>query len=380
MQTIYLDNAATTRLEPSVLESMVDAYQKVFGNPSSNHQFGRKAKTILESSRKQIAKVLNCEAFEIYFTSGGTEAANLILHNAVQNLKVQRIVSSKIEHPAVLYTLPELQKQYGTEVQFVNLLPGGNIDTGHLESLLKEPTPTLVSLMMVNNEIGNILPMETVADLCKKYKAYFHSDCVQSVGHLPVDLKKIQVDFINASAHKFHGPKGIGFAYIKKGNPIGPMITGGEQERGIRAGTENVVSILAMEKALSIATANLETDRRHLQTLKDYFIDLLKKNWPEVTFNGNPSGELSAPHLLNVRFPELIPMLLFKLDMKGIAASAGSACQSGSEKGSHVLKEILNESEQRNTSVRFSFSKYNTFQEIDLVMDSLNEILKKNGN
>ena len=378
MQTIYLDNASTTQLEPTVLESMVDAYQKVFGNPSSNHQFGRKAKTMLESSRKQIAKVLNCEAFEIYFTSGGTEAANLILHNAVQNLKVQRIISAKIEHPAVLYTLPELQKQYGTDVQFVNLLPGGNIDTGHLESLLKEPAPTLVSLMMVNNEIGNILAMETVADLCKKYKAYFHSDCVQSVGHLPVDLKKIQVDFINASAHKFHGPKGIGFAYIKKGNPIGPMITGGEQERGIRAGTENLVSVLGMEKALSIATANLETDRKYLQSLKDYFIDLLKKNWPEVTFNGNLSGELSAPHLLNVRFPEMIPMLLFKLDMKGIAASAGSACQSGSEKGSHVLKEILNESEQRNTSVRFSFSKYNTFQEIDLVMAVLGEILKKN--
>jgi len=377
MQTIYLDNAATTQLDPSVLESMVDAYQKVFGNPSSNHQFGRKAKTILESSRKQIAKVLNCEAFEIYFTSGGTEAANLILHNAVQKLKVKRIISTKIEHPAVLYTFPELQKQYGTEVRFVNLLPCGNIDTGHLESLLKEPTPTLVSLMMVNNEIGNILPMETVSDLCKKYNAYFHSDCVQSVGHMQVDLKKIQVDFINASAHKFHGPKGTGFAYIKKGTPIGPMITGGEQERGIRAGTENVVSILGMEKALSIATVNLEGDRKHLQSLKNYFTELLKKNWPEVSLNGNASGEMTAPHLLNVRFPEMIPMLLFKLDMKGIAASAGSACQSGSEKGSHVLKEILNEAEQKNTSVRFSFSKYNTFQEIDLVMDALMEILKK---
>ncbi len=381
MQTIYLDNAATTPLDPTVLESMVDASQKVFGNPSSNHQFGRKAKTILEGSRKQIAKILNCEAFEIYFTSGGTEAANLILRNAVQNLKVQRIISSKIEHPSVLYTLPELQKQYGTEIRFVNLLPGGNIDTGHLELLLKESSPTLVSLMMVNNEIGNILPMETVGELCKKYNAFFHSDCVQSVGHLPVDLKKTQVDFINASAHKFHGPKGIGFAYVKKGNLIGPMITGGEQERGIRAGTENIISILGMEKALTMATTNLETDRIHLQSLKDYSMKLLIKNRPGTTFNGNsPRTEQSAPHLLSVRFPEMIPMLLFKLDMKGIAASAGSACQSGSEKGSHVLKEILNESEQRNTSVRFSFSKYNTFQEIDLVIDALNEILKKNDN
>ncbi len=380
MQNIYLDNAATTPLDPTVLECMIDAYQKVFGNPSSNHQFGRKAKTILESSRKQLAKILNCEAFEIYFTSGGTEAANLILYNAVQNLKVQRIISSKIEHPAVLYTLPEIQKQYGTEVQYVNLLQNGNIDTGHLESLLKESSPTLVSLMMVNNEIGTILPMETVAELCKKYNAYFHSDCVQSVGHLPVDLKKAQVHFINASAHKFHGPKGIGFAYVKKGIPIGPMITGGEQERGIRAGTENIVSILGMEKALNIATTNLETDRKHIQALKDYFMELLKKNWPEVTFNGNASGELSAPHLLNVRFPEIIAMLLFKLDMKGIAASAGSACQSGSEKGSHVLKEILNEAELLKTSVRFSFSKYNTFQEIDLVVAALAGIIKNNKN
>ena len=378
MQNIYLDNAATTPLEPAVLECMIDAYQQVFGNPSSNHQFGRKAKTILEGSRKQIARLLNCEAFEIYFTSGGTESANLILHNAVQNLKVKRIVSSKIEHQAVLLTLDTLHRQYGTEITYVHHLPDGNIDSEHLELLLNEPTDTLVSLMMVNNEIGNILAMEQVAALCKKYHAFFYSDCVQSVGHMPVDLKKIPVDFITASAHKFHGPKGIGFAYVKKGIPIGPMITGGEQERGVRAGTENMVSILGMEKALTIATSNLEKDRKHLQELKEYFIGLLKQNWPEITFNGNSSHpELGAPHLLSVRFPEMIPMLLFKLDLKGIAASAGSACQSGSEKGSHVLKEILDEANQRKTTVRFSFSKYNTLQEIDLVVDALKEVLKK---
>lgn len=377
MQNIYLDNAATTPLEPVVLECMIDAYQKVFGNPSSNHQFGRKAKTILEGSRKQIAKLLNCEAFEIYFTSGGTESANLILHNAVQNLKVKRIISSKIEHQAVLFTLDDLHRQYGTELSYVRHLPDGNIDLDHLELLLNEPSPTLVSLMMVNNEIGNILAMDLVADLCTKHKAFFHSDCVQSVGHMPVDLKNIRVDFITASAHKFHGPKGMGFAYVKKGIPIGPMITGGEQERGVRAGTENIVSILGMEKALSIATTNLEKDRKHLQELKEYFIGLLKKNWPEITFNGNSGRpELSAPHLLSVRFPEMVPMLLFQLDLKGIAASAGSACQSGSEKGSHVLKEIMNEEEQRKTTVRFSFSKCNTIQEIDRVVTALIEILK----
>ncbi|MDZ7612834.1 MAG: cysteine desulfurase family protein [Flavobacteriaceae bacterium] len=378
MQNIYLDNAATTALEPEVLECMIDAYQQVFGNPSSNHQFGRKAKTILEGSRKQIARLLNCEAFEIYFTSGGTESANLILHNAVHNLKVKRIISSKIEHQAVLLTLNTLRSQYGTEICFVHHLPDGNIDIDHLEVLLHEPSDTLVSLMMVNNEIGNILAMEQVADLCKKYQAFFYSDCVQSVGHMPVDLRKIQADFITASAHKFHGPKGIGFAFVKKGIPIGPMITGGEQERGVRAGTENIVSILGMEKALTLATTNMEKDNKHLQELKDYFIVQLKKTWPEITFNGN-SGffELSAPHLLSVRFPEMVPMLLFKLDLKGIAASAGSACQSGSEKGSHVLKEILHEEEQKTTTVRFSFSKYNTLYEIDLVMEALKEILRK---
>ena len=377
MNKIYFDNAATTLIHPKVIELMANSMQTVFGNPSSSHLFGRSAKALVETARKNIAKRLNVTASEIVFTAGGSEADNMILRNAVNNLGVTRIITSKIEHHAVLHTVADLNNKKNIKVEYVNLLDDGAIDTLHLEKLLiNDSSKTLVSLMYINNEIGTILDVKTVSKLCQESNALFHSDAVQVFGHYNLDLQEIPIDFVVASAHKFHGPKGVGFAYFKKGFGIKPILTGGEQERGARAGTENVHSIIGMERALELAYENLEADKEYVQNLKDYFITQLKATINDVAFNGSTTDiKKSSYVILSVRFPVDSAMLLFNLDMKGIAASGGSACQSGSSVGSHVLNEILSEEDAQKTSVRFSFNRHNTKEEVDFVVGVLKEKL-----
>lgn len=381
MKAIYLDNAATTKIDDEVIALMAKTMQENFGNPSSTHQFGRTAKSVVETARKNIAKHLNVTASEIVFTAGGTEADNLILNNAVLNLGVQRIITTKIEHHAVLHVCEHLQTTQNITLDFVNVDAFGQVNLQHLEELLSSSNQkTLVSLMFINNEIGNILPVDQVCEICKKYDALFHSDTVQVVGHYNIDLQKTPIDFIVASAHKFHGPKGVGFAYFKKGFGVLPMFLGGDQERGARSSTENVHSILGMEKALEIAYNNLEIDQKYIEDLKMYFIDRLQEISEDIQFNGASSKlEKSTYTIVSVRFPINNSMLLFSLDMAGIAVSGGSACQSGSNLGSHVLAEILDDNEVNKTSVRFSFSKYTKKEEIDITVEKIRELMQKNN-
>jgi cysteine desulfurase len=378
MNRIYLDNAATTPIDEEVIEVMHTSMQENFGNPSSTHQFGRTAKASVETARKNIAKHFNVSASEIIFTAGGTEADNLIMHNAILNLGVKTIITSKIEHHAVLHTADYLQKTYKTNLVYVNVDANGDVDLNHLEQLLgvHQSEKCFVSLMYINNEIGNLLQLDLVSEICKNYNALFHSDTVQAIGHYPLDLQETPIDFMAASAHKFHGPKGVGFAYFKKGFGILPMLHGGDQEKGARSSTENVHSILGMEKALELAISNIKEDEKHLSKLKKDFISQLKSNFKEVAFNGNSEIlDKSSYTILSVRFAKANEMLLFSLDLSGIAVSGGSACQSGSSKGSHVLEEILEGTEADKTSVRFSFSKYTTKKEINTTILKLNELL-----
>ncbi|MFY0629683.1 MAG: cysteine desulfurase [Flavobacteriaceae bacterium] len=377
MKKVYLDNAATTPIASEVIEVMQLSMQENFGNPSSIHQYGRTAKTAVENARKKIASFFNATASEIIFTAGGTEADNLILFNAISNLGVTRIISSRVEHHAVLHTIEFLEKEHGVEVVYLDTDANGSIDLNHLETLLKNTgQKTLVSLMYINNEIGTILPLQKVSELCKMYSALFHSDTVQAIGHYEIDLQTTTVDFIAASAHKFHGPKGVGFAYFRKGFGIKPMLHGGDQEKGARSSTENVHSILGMEKALELASSSLEEDKIAMNSLKSFFIDELKKINDKVQFNGVSSDlENSSCTILNVLLPVKNEMLLFSLDLHGIAVSGGSACQSGSSKGSHVLAEILNENEEELTSVRFSFSRYTQQEEIEYALTKIKALL-----
>jgi cysteine desulfurase len=377
MKAIYLDNAATTKIDVEVLELMHISMQENFGNPSSTHQFGRKAKSAVETARKNIAKHFNVSASDIVFTAGGTEADNLILNNAVLNLGVQRIITSKIEHHAVLHTCEFLERTYNITIDYVNVDEFGNVDLENLENLLlNSDEKTLVSLMYINNEIGNILEADKITALCKNYKSLFHSDTVQAIGHYNLDLQKTPIDFITASAHKFHGPKGVGFAYFKKGFGVLPMFYGGEQERGARSSTENVHSILGMEKALEIAFENLKKDKDYIKNIKQYFISELEALSKGILFNGL-SADLnrSSYTILNARFSINNNMLLFSLDMLGIAVSGGSACQSGSNIGSHVLAEILKDTEVDKTSIRFSFSKFTTKEEVDITVEKIKGLL-----
>ncbi|MFT7898586.1 cysteine desulfurase family protein [Tenacibaculum ascidiaceicola] len=377
MKSVYLDNAATTPMLPEVIEAVQQSMQNNFGNPSSTHQYGRKAKAAVETARKNIAKHFNVSSSEIIFTAGGTEADNLILFNAVLNLGVERIITSKIEHHAVLNTVQFLEKKHKITVDYVRVNEEGAVSMESLGDLLnKSKRKTLVSLMYVNNEIGNLLPIEEVVTLCKEHEAYFHSDTVQAIGHYALDLQKTQIDFIAASAHKFHGPKGVGFAYFKKGIGIQPMLHGGEQEKGARSSTENVHSIIGMEKALTIACKDLRKDEEYIIGLKKYFVEKVKELVPNIKVNGE-SIEKTSYTIVNLRFPIEDKMLLFNLDLSGVAVSGGSACQSGSSKGSHVLQEFLDEKEEKKTSVRFSFSKLNTFDEVDYVLNQLKKVLKK---
>lgn len=377
MNKIYLDNAATTPILSEVIDTVTEAMKGNYGNPSSTHQFGRKAKTAVESARKSIAKCLNASANEIIFTAGGSEADNLVLRNAVTNLGVRSIISSKIEHHAVLHTIENLQKEFKITVNWVEVDESGEINYQHLETLLQQTDDKkLVSLMYINNEIGNLLDVSKVSELCIANNALFHSDAVQGIGHFNMDVQKTPIDFFVASAHKFHGPKGVGFAYVKKGFGIFPILHGGEQEMGARAGTENVHSILGMEKALVIACENIENDTTQIQALKSYFIEELKANIEGIEFNGFSESTTKSSYLiLNVRFPKEYPMLLFSLDLKGIAVSGGSACQSGSNKGSHVLNAILSDKEALKTSVRFSFSKFIAKEDINYVVETLKGLI-----
>ncbi|MCX2680289.1 cysteine desulfurase family protein [Galbibacter sp. EGI 63066] len=378
MQKVYLDSAATTQVREEVIAKMQDALANFYGNPSSTHSFGRSAKTMIEKTRKTIAKRLNASPSEIIFTSGGTEADNMILSGAVRDLGVEHIITSKIEHHAVLHTIDQLKETYKVEVSYVKLDEKGTPDITNLETLLKgSNSKTLVSLMHVNNEIGNMIDIDAFADVCKEHDALFHSDSVQSIGHWEWDVQKTKADFLTAAAHKFHGPKGIGFAYIRKNIPLKPLIYGGEQERGFRAGTEAFHNIVGLEEAFIQAYDHLEEERNYVSGLKNYFIEQLKTALPGVEFNGTSAfADKSTYTLVNVRLPfsaEKGALLLFQLDIKGIACSKGSACQSGSSAGSHVLNEILSEEDTQKPSVRFSFSKYNTKEELDYVVACLKE-------
>ncbi|MFL1012107.1 cysteine desulfurase family protein [Flavisericum labens] len=380
MKEVYFDNAATTAMRGEVVDKMLEVMNINYGNPSSSHSFGRSSKVLIEKARKTIAAYFNVTASEIIFTSGGTEADNLVLKSTVKDLGVQHIITSKIEHHAVLHTVQQLEVDYNIKVSYVKLNDKGDIDFTYLESLLQSNEMTLVSLMHVNNEIGNILDLKRAANLCKDNNALLHTDAVQSVGHYHLDLNEIPVDFLAASAHKFHGPKGVGFVFIRKNTGLKPMIFGGEQERGMRAGTESVHNILGMDLALEMAYENLEHEMQFVVDLKKYFIAKIQSEIPGISFNGqSPSLEKSTYTIVNVCLPvssKKAAMLLFQLDLKGIACSKGSACQSGSAQNSHVLTEILNDEDLQKPSIRFSFSIYNTKEEIDYVIEVLKEFIE----
>lgn len=367
---VYFDNAATTPLDNEVLNEMLPYLTEHYGNPSSIHSFGRKTRSAIEGARKKIAKLLNVSPSEIFFTSGGTEADNMAIRCSIHDLGIKHAITSKIEHHAVLHTLEMLANEGIIKLSYVNLNPQGHIDLSHLEELLKTNEPSVVSLMHANNEIGNLLPIKDVAQLCETYNAIFHSDTVQTVGHYDIDLQKIKIHFISAAAHKFHGPKGVGFIYINGSIKINPLIYGGSQERDMRGGTENLYGIIGLAKALEIAMRDLSEHQNHISEIKNYMKGQLTAAIPGIEFNGASAGN-SLYTVLNVHFPqtENAEMLLFNLDIAGIAASGGSACTSGSDKGSHVLEGIGTNTTR--PSVRFSFSKYNTKEEVDFVISKL---------
>ena len=368
---VYLDNAATTPMAPEVVAAMSDVLLNHFGNPSSTHSYGRSSKALLETARRNIAQHLNCASSELFFTSGGTEADNLACHIAVQELGVKRIISTSIEHHAVGHTVEMYRDRYNVQLHNLSLDAQGHIDLSELDALLKDPIPTLVSLMHANNEIATLIPLSQIAQLCRSYGAYFHSDTVQTMGHYAFDLKALDVDFITCAAHKFHGPKGIGFLYVNKRIKMAPMILGGSQERGFRGGTENLAGIVGLSKAFDLAYENLQGHQSHVQGLKSYMMGRLKDHFSDIAFHGDTTPEGSLYTVLNVCFPptEKASMLLFTLDLKGVAVSGGSACTSGAAKGSHVLEGIG--ADMTRPNVRFSFSRYTTREEIDFALEQV---------
>jgi cysteine desulfurase len=375
MDRIYFDNAASTSLDPLVLEAMMPFLSEQFGNPSSIYSYGRETRMAIEQARKSVAKNLGARTSEIFFTSGGTESTNTILNAAIENLGCTHIISSPIEHHATLHTVQHLAKKENITLSFVQILPNGHIDSAHLETLLTQhPEKTIVTIMHANNEIGNMIELNEIGAICKKHNAYFHSDTVQTVGHFAFDLSNTPIDFITGASHKFHGPKGIGILYINENIKINPFIHGGAQERNMRAGTENVYGIVGFAKALEIATTNYEKDSQYISSLKKYLYDALIAKIPGISFNGDPFGS-SLYTLLSVNFPksEKTEMLLFNLDIHHICASGGSACSSGAQQGSHVI-QALNKANDMAT-VRFSFSKHNTKAEIDTVVSTLASLL-----
>lgn len=371
---IYLDNAATTALDPQVLEAMMPYFTDKFGNPSSIYSYGRETRLAVETARKTVARILGAHPSEIFFTSCGTESSNTAIINAVRDLGCKHIITSPLEHHAVLHTVDFIKKSGEASVSYVKILPNGHIDLQDLESLLaSSTTKVLVSLMHANNEIGNMIDLHEVGEICKKYNAIFHSDTVQTVGHFPFNLKETPVHFITGSAHKFHGPKGVGLLYINQEVKITPYIHGGGQERNMRAGTENIYGIVGFAKALELATEQFEQERKHIQDLKQYMLGQLKEKIKDLTIHGDPEGR-SLYAVLNVGIPltNRTEMLLMNLDIHNICASGGSACTSGAEVGSHVIRGIGGNPDV--IPIRFSFSKYNTKEEVDIAINKLLEL------
>lgn len=368
---VYLDNAATTPMAPEVISAMVDVFEANFGNASSTHYYGRNSKGLLETARRSIAKWLNCNSSELIFTSGGTEADNMALYAAVEQLGVKRIVTTSIEHHAVGHTAESLHRKYGTLITYLSPDAKGNIDLNELNTVLADKVPTLVSLMHANNEIATLVPLKEIALICREHGAYFHSDTVQTMGHYSFDLRALDIDFVTCAAHKFHGPKGVGFLYVNKATKVAPFIFGGSQERGLRGGTENIAGIVGLAKAFDLAYDNLAEHEAHVQALKAYMIAQLQKIMPGVSFHGEIANDKSLYTVLNVCFPpnEKSSMVLFTLDLKGIAVSGGSACSSGATTGSHVLSGI--KADMSRPNVRFSFSRYTTMEEINYTLDQL---------
>lgn len=372
---VYLDNAATTPISNEVIAEMTHIMTNLFGNPSSIHADGRKVRATIEQARKSIAKHINASTGEIFFTSGGTESNNMALKCSVRDLGVTRIISSPIEHHCVTHTLESIGKFYGTEIVLLNVDAQGRVDLNELESLLKDNSKkTLVSLMHANNEIGTLNDISRISKLCQEYNALFHTDTVQTVGHFAIDVQETPISFLSGGAHKFHGPKGIGFIYINGKNNINPYIDGGAQERNMRGGTENVYGIVGMAKALDLAYENMEQNIRSIEEVRSYLKSRLTENFEDIEFNGN-QDENYLYTILSVSFPPSPKneLLLFNLDIAGISASGGSACSSGADKGSHVL-EAIGQAPGR-TTIRFSFSHYNTKEEVDFVIDKLKTIL-----
>lgn len=383
MNKIYFDNAATTQIDSAVVDRIQNIMLNNYGNPNSTHSYGRSARTLIEKARKTVATQFKTSPSEIYFTSCGTESDNMVLISAVRDLRVKRIITSKIEHKAVLNVVKYLTETESIEIKYVDVLKNGLIDYNHLEILLKESSlKTLVSLMHINNEIGSKLDLIRVGKMCADNNALFHSDTVQSIGKYDFDLSKLNIDFIVGSAHKFHGPKGIGFVYINKNLKLNPFVIGGNQERGMRAGTESVHNICGLETAFIDSYQNIITNNKHIQNLKTEFINQIKKLIPSIKFNGSCENNLlSSPSIINVCLPiskEKSVLLEFNLDMKGIACSRGSACQSGSQSGSHVLNSILSKEDLDKPSLRFSFSKYNSSEEVIRVVSVLKDFVESN--
>ncbi|MEJ6777553.1 MAG: cysteine desulfurase family protein [Crocinitomicaceae bacterium] len=374
---VYLDNAATTPIAPEVVDAMIPILRDGFGNPSSTHSFGRRSKALIETSRRSIAKHINCHPAEIIFTSGGTEADNMAINSSVHKMGVTHIITSEIEHHAVLHSIINIKNIDGVKLSHVKVDTNGNIDLNDLERLLQEDGKALVSLMHANNEIATLLPIQQVSILCRRYGALLHSDTVQTMGHYKFDLKALDIDYITCAAHKFHGPKGSGFLYVNKKVAIESFIHGGSQERGLRGGTENVPGIVGLAKAMDLAYENLEAHQKHVQGLKRYMINELKGFFDYVDFHGEIDPEKSLYTVLNVCFPKTskASMLLFTLDLKGVAVSGGSACSSGAAVGSHVLVGIGADMTRPNT--RFSFSRYTTKEEIDFALEQVKTVFEK---
>ena len=377
MNRIYLDNAATTSIDPAVVEVMLPFLTEKFGNPSSIYSYGRETRLAIENARKSVARIINAKPGEIFFTSGGTESTNTAITAAVRDLNCKHIISSPLEHHATLHTVEFMAHTGQARLSFVKLTEHGHLDMDHLEQLLKESNErSLVTLMHANNEIGNLLDIKQAGELCRKYDAIFHSDTVQTLGHYPLDVKDIYIHFLNGAGHKFHGPKGTGILYVNENIQIKPYINGGSQERNMRAGTENIYGIIGFSKALELATERYENDSNYIKELKMYMADRLKETFPEISFNGDTNGS-SLYTVLNVSFPktEKSDMLLFSLDMAGICISGGSACTSGANSVSHVIKAIHNGHSQEMVPIRFSFCRHNTRSEIDTVVEKLKELV-----
>lgn len=374
---VYLDNAATTPMAPEVIDSMVEIMKTEYGNPSSVHSFGRNAKALIENARRKVGQLVDCEPKEIIFTSGGTEADNMAILCSVLDLGVRHIITSEIEHHAVGHSCESTIRKHQVKVSYVNLDSKGNVDLKHLEELLTATEEkTLVSLMHANNEIGTLLPLAEVSKLCRQHKAYFHSDTVQTLGHFPIKLSDLDIDFITCAAHKFHGPKGVGFLYVNKNIQIKPFIEGGAQERGLRGGTENITGIVGLTKALELANHDIDEHQSYVQSLKSYMISALKEQVPGIQFHGEIAEDKSLYTVLNVCFPKFAKqeMLLFMLDLEGVACSGGSACTAGATAGSHVLRGI--KADTTHSNVRFSFSRYTTKEEIDFALEKIQKIMQ----